>query len=268
MKTILSALTLLIAASLSAQNYNYQTIDVPGATSTQARGINNAGDIVGIYSHEDGLVHGFLLSGGTFTYLDCPGAAQTAPRAINNRGQIVGWIVDNNGAFHGVLIDHTVCHSFDIPGAAATLARSINDQEIIAGDWNDNVSSWCFVMKHNKVSSFGFPGQTVNSCTGINNAGYVVGFYQNGSDFGFILRSGQFSALNIAGDNEPLGMNDLPQVVGAASNGYMADIAQVTTIVPPGANFAAARGINLKGVIVGSYSLSGINHGFVATPAP
>src|SRR5581483_8401624 len=138
----------------------------------------NNGDIVGIYNFSDGLIHGFLLRGGTLMFLDCPGAAQTTPRAINNEGEIVGWTIDSKGNPHGLLIDKTGCHIFDIPGAAATLARSINDHGVIAGDWNNNVSSSCFVLKKKKFISFGFPGQTLNSCTGINNAGYVIGFYE------------------------------------------------------------------------------------------
>jgi hypothetical protein len=63
-------------------------------------------------------------------------------------------------------------------------------------------------------------------------------------------------------------MNDLDQVVGGNGNGYMADIGTITIVNPPGASSAAARGINVKGVIVGNYTASGIAHGFVATPSP
>jgi hypothetical protein len=41
------------------------TIDVPGATSTDAHGINAWGQIVGDYTDGSGI-QGFLLSGGSF----------------------------------------------------------------------------------------------------------------------------------------------------------------------------------------------------------
>ena len=45
----------------------FTTIDVPGASSTLAVGINSRGDIVGQYS-AGGTTHGFLLDKeGTFT---------------------------------------------------------------------------------------------------------------------------------------------------------------------------------------------------------
>ena len=69
------------------------TIDVPfaGATNTAARGINDAGQVVGSYSDASGGVHGFLKDGATFTPIDIPGASYTAAQGINDAGQIVGF---------------------------------------------------------------------------------------------------------------------------------------------------------------------------------
>ena len=54
--------------------YKYTTLDEPlasGGIGTNAVGINNAGQIVGEYSDGSGI-HGFLLSGGTYTTLNDP----------------------------------------------------------------------------------------------------------------------------------------------------------------------------------------------------
>ena len=48
--------------------------DPLGVQGTFATGINDAGQIVGFYRGSNGLFHGFLLSGGTFTTLDDPSA--------------------------------------------------------------------------------------------------------------------------------------------------------------------------------------------------
>jgi len=54
---------LVIASTLdmptSAQVLDFVTIDIPGASSTAAQGINPRGDIVGTYS-VGGITHGFL----------------------------------------------------------------------------------------------------------------------------------------------------------------------------------------------------------------
>ena len=44
--------------------FTFQTIDVPGAGSTTAFGINGRGQIVGFYVDSSGGNHGFLDSGG------------------------------------------------------------------------------------------------------------------------------------------------------------------------------------------------------------
>ena len=43
-----------------AHDHAFTTIDVPGASSTQALGINPKGNVVGVYSSATGT-HGFLL---------------------------------------------------------------------------------------------------------------------------------------------------------------------------------------------------------------
>jgi uncharacterized membrane protein len=58
--------------------------------STLALGINNRGQIVGVYSDE-AIGHGFLLQKDTFTVIDAPGAVlSTAAFSINDRGQVLG----------------------------------------------------------------------------------------------------------------------------------------------------------------------------------
>src|SRR5260221_8574541 len=73
--------------------YTYATFDDPLNTSgdgTLASGINDTGQIVGTYADASG-VHGFLLSGGSYTTPDAPLAPQyTITQGINGAGPIVG----------------------------------------------------------------------------------------------------------------------------------------------------------------------------------
>jgi len=51
---------------LSSAQSNFSSFDFPGAINTQATGITPSGDIVGRYTGNDGVLHGFLLSSGKF----------------------------------------------------------------------------------------------------------------------------------------------------------------------------------------------------------
>ena len=81
----------------------YTTIDVPGASYTNATGVNAIGQIVGRYTL-DGVTHGYLLSGGQITSYDFPGAIFTGATTITVNGDILGRFQDANKVFHGFLL--------------------------------------------------------------------------------------------------------------------------------------------------------------------
>src|SRR4029077_8689079 len=107
----------------------FRTIDVPGASDTQATGINNAGQIVGTFF--DGTTHGFVYAGGTFTTIDVPDADVftgfiNGVNGINDTGHVVG----ATGFFtssHGFLDVNGTFSPVDVPGAMATLPSNINN---------------------------------------------------------------------------------------------------------------------------------------------
>ncbi len=70
-------------------------LDIPGATLTEALGINDAGQIVGFFGNSTAVGHGFLYNEGNFTQLDAPGAIFTYADGINDAGQIVGIFDDS-----------------------------------------------------------------------------------------------------------------------------------------------------------------------------
>ena len=83
---------------------------VPGATYTNAVGINTRGEIVGRYIL-NGVTHAYLRSGGNFTSYDAPGATFTGFTAISSTGAIVGRWRDASNVFHGFLLSgfQTAC---------------------------------------------------------------------------------------------------------------------------------------------------------------
>src|SRR4026209_483949 len=70
---------------------------------TEGRGINNPRTVCGGYATSDGNLHGFFLSGGTFTGYDVPGAVFTAVLAINNPADFAGTFIDGSGIQQAVV---------------------------------------------------------------------------------------------------------------------------------------------------------------------
>lgn len=112
------------------------TIDYPGASSTEAEGINDSGQIVGTYSelHSGG---GFLYSGGEFSSIQYPGAISTEALDINNSGEIVGIYSLTGGVTQGFLDDNGVFTSIEYPGAYQTFALGMNDSGQVVGYYDD-----------------------------------------------------------------------------------------------------------------------------------
>lgn len=102
-----SGVTSPIAHGFVFSRGKFTSFDVPvaGATVTQADDINAFGHIVGLYVGGDGILHGFLKAGASFTIIDFPGSVQTTVWGINSAGQIVGnyYLTSPNTPPHGFL---------------------------------------------------------------------------------------------------------------------------------------------------------------------
>ena len=121
-----------MAPHLVASALSYTTIDFPGALDTEALGINNSGQIVGVYQSQTHVNHGFLLDGSVFTTIDPPGSTSTFATGINDSGQIVGSYV-SNGMQHGYLLSGSVLTTIDPPGSLETFLWGINNSGQVVG---------------------------------------------------------------------------------------------------------------------------------------
>ncbi len=84
------------------------TLNAPHATSTQALGVNDSGEVVGDYrtgSGSSAATHGFTWSRGRgFTTVEDPqGVGTTTVNGINDGGDLVGFYVDAAGDTDGFL---------------------------------------------------------------------------------------------------------------------------------------------------------------------
>ena len=137
MKRHIAVVALMIATSFLAFAVDFTTIDVPGASSTGATGINELGVIVGFYFVGD-VFHGFVRSNnGSFTTIDVPGAFGSGAMGINPLGDIVGFYNNHVGsALHGFVRNKNGSFTtIDVPGATLTLPSGINSQGNIVGGY-------------------------------------------------------------------------------------------------------------------------------------
>jgi probable HAF family extracellular repeat protein len=93
---------------LKLANGTFTTLAVPGATMTQAFGVNDAGEVVGAYTTGTGKtekMHGFTWQAGRgFTTVDDPqGVGTTANNGVNNAGVLVGFYTDAKGNTDGLI---------------------------------------------------------------------------------------------------------------------------------------------------------------------
>jgi hypothetical protein len=86
----------------------FLTLAVPGASMTQALGINDHDEVVGVYavgSGDNAAMHGFTWRPGYgFRTVDDPhGVGTTTINGVNDAGDLVGFYVDSAGNTDGML---------------------------------------------------------------------------------------------------------------------------------------------------------------------
>lgn len=276
---LLASASVLCGSATSGLAYNFTTIEVPGAASSQtnAFGINESGVVAGTY--RDGTTtRGFTFTNGAYSTVNV-GSSSTFLRAINDAGTMAG----------AARISSTRRDGFSLPSsgtpdlfqvldpAGFTLPYAINNAGAIAGgSVLGSAGQQGFVRVGAVVTSFAVPGASNTYPYAINNAGVIAGtFNPLAGGAGSFVRStaGDITILNIAGLDEPtvFGINDSGLLVGAANevDGFIFDGSTATIVNFPGASRTTITDINNNNTIVGIYELGGVTRSFVAVvPEP
>jgi len=218
----------------------YRAVNYPNEPPGQnATGVNDLGQIVGIYSDSSGVEHGYELNGAKFTTLDVPfaGATGTYSLAINDSGEVVGCWTDSDGNDHGFTLLAGAYTSFDYPGGPQTCAYGVNN----AGDIVGEFAYGSFLLSGGTYSPLAFPGAVLTYAVGINDAGDIAGSY--------CLTNGEC------------------ETNGEGSQGFLLSGGSFTTIDVPGEFYTDVTDVNNNGVVVGYYEdAAGVVGGFMATP--
>ncbi len=200
--------TYLGGATTSTQLY-------PGAIQTDTLGVNNLGQIVGNYNtvDQDGnsSSHGFYAPSNTAALqtLDYPGAAETVLTGINDAGWIVGTYTDQ-----------------PVPDAGAGV-ESLNGSNAHCALWKPDASG-----AYSSPVSFDVPGQTFNSCSGINGLGQIVGWF---TDPNAMLYTSLLDDAEGGAPDAPTNFTSIPDPNLAGGSGGL-----------------SASGINNNGLIAGN----------------
>jgi hypothetical protein len=89
---------------LKLRSGKFVTIAYPGASMTQAFGVNDAKEVVGTYTTGSGnsaVTHGFTWKNGKFAAVNVSGASSTAINGVNDEGDIVGFYTAASGNTEG-----------------------------------------------------------------------------------------------------------------------------------------------------------------------
>ena len=193
-------------------NGTFTALNYPGADYTIPHGLNDVGQIAGVYGL-NGVTHGFLYSGGVFTTVDAPGSVSgTILTGINNSGEITGDYGDNLGNTIGFTYVGGTFSPLNYPGTTSTEPGSINDGGQVVGTYtpSNNVP---FLFSGGTFSTLTLP---CGVPTGINNAGQITigcalagGYIDSGGTFTSLAFSyGAYSAPN------PTGISNNSEIVG------------------------------------------------------
>jgi hypothetical protein len=207
----------------AVQNY-------PGSTTSSPSCINNSGQIVGDYTDNAGVSHGYVLSDGNFTAINVPfqGAVDTYPECNNDEGDIVG-IWDTGAGQHGQGFEEIggVYSVIEVPGAEYTWPYGINDSGVVVGRYAMNGNFYGFELSAGVYTTVQAPGAPETAAVAINNPGEIVGYYCTTSACdvygGFLLKGGVYSKIAVpeAMSTIPYNLSDAGVIAGNYYDGKL-----------------------------------------------
>jgi hypothetical protein len=172
-------------------NKKFTAIKFPKATKTQAIGINDKGDVVGLYVDSSGLQHGFVKKGAKYTSIDVTGDTSAEAWGINNQGQIAVFALNSANGYDSFLYNGKSFKKISDPnaGATGTIARIVNNKGDVAGAYFDSSGHEVGFLRH-RGTYYDLKDPKANDNTrpdGLNDTLEIVGRYtpSSGANVGF-----------------------------------------------------------------------------------
>lgn len=283
----LAAWMILLSEVANGQAPTYVVFDLGtfGGNLSEAQGINNSGQVVGMadaVSWVDIGSRAFMYSSGSMQNLGLPPYwspfASSYAEGINNSGQVVGYVSPNDQAF---LCAGGSMKAIGTLGGEYSYANAINNAgQVVGRAYTVSGVPHAFLYSNGSMQDLGTLGGTTSGANAINDNGQVVGasaITADSTSHAFLYSNGSMQDLGTLGGTYSGGaaINNAGQVVGDSymsdgsqhaflySNGSMQDIG---TLAEPYYSISA-KGINNRGQVVGcGYYTMGIvthNHAFL-----
>lgn len=257
---------LLVAAALFAvggqaiaATYNFTVLDSLGGDFSEARGINNLGQVVGYSITADNFQRATVWNGAAATNLGGLGLGHSGAFGINDAGQVVGHLDGQATIWNGA-----AATQLGTLGGTSGVASAINSAgtvvgySYLAGNAVRHATIWNGTTA---IDLGGLPG--ANSVAwGINKVGQVVGFTETG-DYGLnhatIWDGATTTDLGAPGtmQTSATSINDAGQIAGVTSGDYPEQRATIwnggvaSELGSLGGTRSSANSINNVGQIVG-----------------
>jgi uncharacterized membrane protein len=294
------------ARTTTTESFVPTTLRYPGSVATSARGINNAGEIAGVFTcgpagctnpltgeFSAPGTHGFLLREGTYIRVGVPGSISTTVRGISAHGVVVGHYTDTAGVAHGFLYhEGNYAHPVDVPAELfdnpaeifrhTLLVRMSPQGDLVGCIHERNLTMTTmrgFLLRNGEFTIFRDPDTMHN---GISAPGQIAGFYFSDGVSYVIDRHGSLSTftvdnrftlawdVNARGDIVGTVGQNAAMTVGNPVNprGFLRSPRGESRILQvSGASATQVFGINDRGDVVGQYTDASGTHGFVYRPA-
>lgn len=287
-----------------------------GGSSSVALAINNSGVIVGASQSNTGLQAFVYTAGAGMTNISPPGYGSIA-LGVSDSGLVVGSYWNGNIGPWGFTYQNGTSlsppNTTTINGVFGTIIpTAANASGVTVGKVIDPSNQFVgqpYIANGQQGNVLpGVPGYSSSRASGINAAGDVIGFTDNGNSQSFLYSKGKMTLLGslggtFSGGVQVYGINSQDAVVGIAYNknteawgysntpessldyhvlgGYMTTgshaviyrdgvLQDLNDLIDPslGWELLDARSINDSGQIVGEGVINGHIHAFILTPVP
>ena len=169
----------------------FTAVNFPKSNGTQAEGINDNGDVVGLYLDSAGAQHGFLKTGSKYKSIDVTGDTSAEAWGINDSGQITVFAINSLGGYDSFLYNGKTFKKISDPnaGTTGTIARIVNNKGDVAGAYfNSDGAEVGFLRHAGKYYDVVDPkANNVTKPDGLNDTLEIVGRYTStsGATVGF-----------------------------------------------------------------------------------
>jgi probable HAF family extracellular repeat protein len=169
----------------------FTAINFPKSNGTQAIGINDNGDVVGMYLDSTSTQHAFLKKGTKYTSFDVKNDTISTAWGINNKGQIALFALNSSNSYESFLYNGKTFKKIGDPnaGPSGTIVRIVNNKGDTAGAYFDSNGSEVGFLNHGGTY-YDLKDPKANNNTrpdGLNDKLVIVGRYTpaDGSNVGF-----------------------------------------------------------------------------------